>query len=113
MSRYFLSITPRVILTFNSFVDRDMFMRYHWGLGVGHTYAHQPLKSAVSDHTDVPNEGDNSEDEGDGEDAWDGNGQSDSDNNYIDESESDTDSDSDNHSKISIETTGSRAIYGI
>ena len=23
-----------------SFVDRDMFMRYHWGLGVGHTYTH-------------------------------------------------------------------------
>ncbi|TEB18199.1 hypothetical protein FA13DRAFT_1649583, partial [Coprinellus micaceus] len=24
----------------NRFVDRDMFMRYEWGLGVGHTYAH-------------------------------------------------------------------------
>jgi hypothetical protein len=23
-----------------SFVDRDSFMRYQWGLGVGHTYAH-------------------------------------------------------------------------
>ena len=22
------------------FVDRDMVMRYHWGLGVGHVYAH-------------------------------------------------------------------------
>lgn len=22
-----------------SFVDRDMAMRFHWGLGVGHTYA--------------------------------------------------------------------------
>ena len=25
----------------SSFVDRDMVMRYHWGLGVGHTYAHE------------------------------------------------------------------------
>ncbi|KIM59250.1 hypothetical protein SCLCIDRAFT_27507 [Scleroderma citrinum Foug A] len=24
----------------NRFVDRDMVMRYHWGLGVGHAYAH-------------------------------------------------------------------------
>ncbi|KAF9230744.1 hypothetical protein BU15DRAFT_83245 [Melanogaster broomeanus] len=24
----------------NRFVDRDMVMRYHWGLGVGHTYTH-------------------------------------------------------------------------
>jgi hypothetical protein len=23
------------------FVDRDMVMRYHWGLGVGHVYSHQ------------------------------------------------------------------------
>ena len=22
------------------FVDRDMLMRYHWGLGIGHTYSH-------------------------------------------------------------------------
>ncbi|KAF6741945.1 hypothetical protein DFP72DRAFT_1082869 [Ephemerocybe angulata] len=25
----------------NRFVDRDMFMRYEWGLAVGHTYTHQ------------------------------------------------------------------------
>ena len=24
----------------SSFVDRDMLMRYHWGLGVGHAYAY-------------------------------------------------------------------------
>jgi len=24
----------------NSFVDRDMIMRYHWGLAIGHTYMH-------------------------------------------------------------------------
>jgi hypothetical protein len=22
------------------FVDRDMLMRYHWGLGIGHAYSH-------------------------------------------------------------------------
>ncbi|KAF5314748.1 hypothetical protein D9611_007063 [Ephemerocybe angulata] len=25
----------------NRFVDRDMIMRYHWGLGVGHKYSHK------------------------------------------------------------------------
>jgi hypothetical protein len=29
----------------DSFVDRDMMMRYHWGLGVGHLYSHQPIHS--------------------------------------------------------------------
>jgi hypothetical protein len=29
------------ILKTASFVDRDMVMRYHWGLAVGHTYAHE------------------------------------------------------------------------
>ncbi|KJA12845.1 hypothetical protein HYPSUDRAFT_210068 [Hypholoma sublateritium FD-334 SS-4] len=24
----------------NRFADRDMVMRYHWGLGIGHTYSH-------------------------------------------------------------------------
>ena len=24
------------------FVDRDMLMRYHWGLGIGHMYSHNP-----------------------------------------------------------------------
>lgn len=24
----------------NRFVDRDMLMRYHWGLGVGHIHSH-------------------------------------------------------------------------
>ena len=26
-------------LMLDSFIDRDMLMRYHWGLGVGHYYA--------------------------------------------------------------------------
>lgn len=26
---------------YGSFVDRDMVMRYHFGLGVGHVYSHQ------------------------------------------------------------------------
>jgi hypothetical protein len=30
------------------FVDRDMFMRYLWGLAVGHTYAHERMKRSVS-----------------------------------------------------------------
>jgi hypothetical protein len=38
-----IMITDGVALTSSlwlSFVDRDSFMRYQWGLGVGHTYAH-------------------------------------------------------------------------
>jgi hypothetical protein len=27
------------------FSDRDLLMRYHWGLGVGHFYAHQPAST--------------------------------------------------------------------
>ncbi|KAG1746305.1 hypothetical protein EDD22DRAFT_761186, partial [Suillus occidentalis] len=30
----------RTTISIGAFVDRDMFMRYQWGLGVGHTYAH-------------------------------------------------------------------------
>jgi hypothetical protein len=30
-----------LILSFISFVDRDMVMRYHWGLAVGHIYGHE------------------------------------------------------------------------
>ncbi|KAF9230895.1 hypothetical protein BU15DRAFT_56758 [Melanogaster broomeanus] len=26
----------------NRFVDRDMLLRFHWGIGVGHTYSHVP-----------------------------------------------------------------------
>ncbi|KIM74574.1 hypothetical protein PILCRDRAFT_14341 [Piloderma croceum F 1598] len=29
------------------FVDRDMFMRYHYGLGVGHVYAHCPSSTGA------------------------------------------------------------------
>jgi hypothetical protein len=35
-------------LTFiTSFVDRDMLMRYHWGLAVGHVYTHQRKSDAA------------------------------------------------------------------
>jgi hypothetical protein len=29
------------------FSDRDLLMRYHWGLGVGHIYAYQPAGTFV------------------------------------------------------------------
>jgi hypothetical protein len=32
-----------------SFVDRDMLMRYHWGLGIGHVYAHDIVANGVTD----------------------------------------------------------------
>jgi hypothetical protein len=34
------------------FVDRDMMMRYYWGHGIGHTYAHHtrdPLPGSESE----------------------------------------------------------------
>ena len=36
------------------FVDRDMLMRYHWGLGVGHTYSHVRDHSEHTDKSIVP-----------------------------------------------------------
>jgi hypothetical protein len=30
------------------FVDRDMIMRYLWGLAVGHTYSHESTKRSIS-----------------------------------------------------------------
>ncbi|KAG2114229.1 uncharacterized protein F5147DRAFT_770226 [Suillus discolor] len=50
----------------NRFVDCDMFMQYHWGLGVGHTYSHTGHKAADT-NADV---GD-SEDEEDEEECCD------------------------------------------
>ena len=48
----------------NSFVDRDMLMRYWWGLGIGHKYAHtstpQPTETTGEpDEGDCQAEGDN------------------------------------------------------
>jgi hypothetical protein len=35
-----IRIQQIMYLTFSSFVDRDMVMRYHWGLAIGHIYSH-------------------------------------------------------------------------
>ncbi|KAG2021050.1 hypothetical protein CC2G_006316 [Coprinopsis cinerea AmutBmut pab1-1] len=35
----------------NRFVDRDMVMRFHWGLGVGHVYSHDDAPPATDDMT--------------------------------------------------------------
>ena len=59
-----LTVSPR-------FVDRDMLICYHWGLGVGHTYLHnslidsqfrtsqrsQPPHHVTQDYVDENNEG--------------------------------------------------------
>jgi hypothetical protein len=38
------------------FVDRDMVMRYHWGMGVGHVYSHgQAVVPNTSATTQIPN----------------------------------------------------------
>ena len=31
---------PNADIVMQRFVDRDMLMRYHWGLGISHTYSH-------------------------------------------------------------------------
>jgi hypothetical protein len=33
----------------NRFVDRDMALRYHWGLGIGHIYAHSKEHDGIRD----------------------------------------------------------------
>src|ERR1700722_2291156 len=38
---------------FCRFVDRDMMMRYHWGLAVGHTYGHRLSESNPPDPHDA------------------------------------------------------------
>ena len=36
------------------FVDRDMLLRYHWGLGIGHTYSHDRDRSEHNDESITP-----------------------------------------------------------
>jgi hypothetical protein len=36
------------VVFFDSFVDRDMVMRYHWGLSVGHIYGHECAQARES-----------------------------------------------------------------
>ena len=36
------------------FVDRDMLLRYHWGLGVGHVYSHVRESSEHNDESITP-----------------------------------------------------------
>ena len=36
------------------FADRDMLMRYHWGLGVGHVYAHESTTESVKETLQAP-----------------------------------------------------------
>ncbi|KAI0317472.1 hypothetical protein OF83DRAFT_1083592, partial [Amylostereum chailletii] len=38
----------------NHFVERDLLMRHHWGLGVGHTYSHGCAPTAESFPNSVP-----------------------------------------------------------
>ncbi|KAJ2911489.1 hypothetical protein MD484_g8926, partial [Candolleomyces efflorescens] len=45
----------------NRFVDCDMVMRYHWGLGVGHRYSHHHAPSATM--TNLGNDSSSGEDE--------------------------------------------------
>jgi hypothetical protein len=36
------------------FVDRDMFMRYLWGLAVGHIYTHEKTADIIASETGMP-----------------------------------------------------------
>jgi hypothetical protein len=42
-----VALLVSVLLTYTCvrFVDCDMILRHHWGLGVGHTYSHVPCPS--------------------------------------------------------------------
>jgi len=41
-------MTVNISLADRRFVDRDMIMRYHWGLAIGHTYMHGNLQVDTS-----------------------------------------------------------------
>jgi hypothetical protein len=50
------------MLIYHSFVDRDMVMRYHWGLAVGHKYTYDAVPASAAE---IPLEDDvNEEDMG-------------------------------------------------
>ena len=36
------------------FVDQDMGLRYHWGLGIGHTYSHSVEYNDAGGHLSQP-----------------------------------------------------------
>ncbi|RXW14335.1 hypothetical protein EST38_g11521 [Candolleomyces aberdarensis] len=52
----------------NRFVDRDMLMRYHWGLGVGHRYSHQDAPEELGEPGLDGNGSTNEENEESGDD---------------------------------------------
>lgn len=43
-----------LLMIVQRFVDCDMLLRYHWGLGVGHTYSHVRDQSEHSDKSITP-----------------------------------------------------------
>lgn len=49
-----------MLIYFDRFSDRDLLMRYHWGLGVGHLHAHGPI-SNPSHIPDLPRDTDASD----------------------------------------------------
>ena len=46
----FVFRTPTQLMV-TRFVDRDMLMRYHWGLGIGHSYTHTKRPSEVNPYS--------------------------------------------------------------
>ncbi|RXW23302.1 hypothetical protein EST38_g2534 [Candolleomyces aberdarensis] len=52
----------------NRFVDRDMIMRYHWGLGVGHLYSHEDAPNVGNMVNDVAPDADEHGLDAEGED---------------------------------------------
>ena len=62
---------PKHSPDFNSFVDRDMFMRYEWGMEIGHTYSWKdcmPYLQPKSPNTETPeSESETEADEGEGQ----------------------------------------------
>lgn len=66
-------LTPSKMLRFS---ERDLMMRYHWGLGVGHLYAHGPSSTSRCD--DESDDVDLDRDEGSGDERHVHDGDSDS-----------------------------------
>jgi hypothetical protein len=41
------------LIQFLRFVDRDMLMRYHWGMGIGHVYSWHSVATSASPSTNL------------------------------------------------------------
>src|SRR5712664_2190613 len=111
-----------VLIASIRFVDRDMLMRFHWGLAVGHVYAHQQpctdpsviwdeSRSTLREDTISPNEKE-MEDNAIGSDPGADNSGSESDDDDYEPSDEDSEDDSEDESEDNEDLLDTEEMYG-